>query len=330
MGRQERRSSGETKSASGKGRLIAVGTGIGVVVIIAAVMVAISMNSSKSQSSTSETSSNSRTVSWIHVHGLGIDPSDSSILYIATHGDFYKSVNGGTPIKVDKERADYMAFNAPQTSGVPLYASGHPSTGGNTGLIKSMDGGQTWQTISSVTSPMPVDFHAMALGKSDPNIIIGYDSAGRGLFKTIDAGKTWDKLDGPVDYVAALAMSPSDPKIVFAGTGKGLFQSNDGGESWTQLNQYKGLAVLALAFDADGNLYASTEEFGLAVSPDLGRTWESINRPPNNLTTTSIAVDSQSKMIYVAGFASPQGYQEVYRSASDEKDWQLVGTNKEL
>jgi photosystem II stability/assembly factor-like uncharacterized protein len=329
MGRQERRSSGETKSASGKGRLIVVGAAIGVVVIIAAVMVAISMNSSKSQSSTFETSSNSRTVSWIHVHGLGIDPSDSNILYIATHGDFYKSVNGGTPIKVDKQRADYMAFNAPQTSGVPLYASGHPSTGGNTGLIKSMDGGQTWQVVATILEP-PVDFHAMALGKSDPNIIIGYDSAGRGLFKTIDAGKTWDNLDGPGDYVAALAMSPSDPKIVFAGTDKGLFQSNNGGASWTQLNQYKGLAVLALAFGSDGNLYASTEEFGLAISPDLGKTWESINRPPDNLTTTSIAVDSQNKMIYVAGFASPQGYQEVYRSASDGKDWQLVGTNKEL
>jgi photosystem II stability/assembly factor-like uncharacterized protein len=329
MGRQERRSSGETKPASGKGRLIVVGAAIGVVVIIAAVIVAISMNSSKLQSSTFETSSNSRTISWIHVHGLGIDPSDSSILYIATHGDFYKSVNGGTPIKVDKERADYMAFNAPQTSGVPLYASGHPSTGGNTGLIKSMDGGQTWQVVDTILEP-PVDFHAMALVKSDPNIIIGYDSAGRGLFKTVDGGKMWNKLNGPGDYVAALAMSLSDPKIVFAGTDKGLFQSSDGGASWTQLNQYKGLAVLALAFDADGTLYASTEEFGLAMSPDLGRTWESINRPPNNLTTTSIAVDSQSKMIYVAGFASPQGYQEVYRSASDEKDWQLVGTNKEL
>jgi photosystem II stability/assembly factor-like uncharacterized protein len=328
MGRQEKRKS-KTKSASGKGRLIAIAAGIGVVVIIVAVMVAISMSSSKPQTSSSETSSNSRTVPWIHVHGLGIDPSDSSILYIATHGDFYKSVNGGTPVKVDKQRADYMAFNAPQTSGAPLYASGHPSTGGNTGLIKSMDGGQTWQVVATILDP-PVDFHAMALGKTDPNIIIGYDSANRGLFKTIDAGKTWDKLDAPGDYVAALAMSPSDPKIVFAGTDKGLFQSNNGGASWTQLNQYKGLAVLALAFDADGNLYASTVEFGLVVSPDLGKTWESISRPPDNLTTTSITVDSQNKMIYVAGFASPQGYQEVYSFILGGKDWQLVGTNKDL
>lgn len=277
----------------------------------------------------SEISSNSRTIPWIHVHGLGINPSDNSILYIATHGDFYKSVNGGKPAKVDKQRADYMAFNAPQTSGVPLYASGHPPTGGNTGLIKSTDGGQTWQVVATILSP-PVDFHAMAIGKNDPNIIVGYDSAGRGLFKTVDAGKTWEKLDSPnVDYIAALAISPNDANILFAGTGSGLFQSSDGGRLWSQLNQYQGIAVLALAFDADGNLYASTEEFGLARSSDLGKTWQNLNRPPDSLTTTSIAVDSQNNVVYAAGYAAPQGYQEVFKGNFDGSDWQLIGTNKE-
>ncbi|MBM2851656.1 MAG: hypothetical protein HW420_203, partial [Candidatus Nitrosotenuis sp.] len=160
-----------------------------------------------------------RTVFWRHIHGLGIDPSDRNILYIATHGDFYQSVNGGPPVKVDEQRADYMAFNAPYAQGVPLYASGHPATGGNTGLIKSTDGGKTWQQVATVLDP-PVDFHAMGVSKSDPNLIIGFDSAGRGLFKTIDAGQNWQTLQFP-EYVSALAISPSDPNAVFAGTGKG-------------------------------------------------------------------------------------------------------------
>ena len=323
MGKQDGR---ETRSASGKGKFIAIGIGI-VIVVAAAIGMALSMGKGNIQTPISETSSDSRTVPWIHVHGLDIDPSDSSILYIATHGDFYKSINGDTPVKVDKQRADYMAFNAPQTSGIPLYASGHPSTGGNTGLIKSIDGGQTWQVVATILNP-PVDFHAMAISKSDPNIIIGYDSGGRGVFTTVDGGKTWDKLDGPDDYVAALAMSPSDPKVMFAGTGKGIFQSNNGGASWIQLNQYKGIAVLALAFDSDGSLYASTEEFGLAKSSDLGKTWESIRQAPDSLTATSIAIDSENNIIYVAGYAAPQGYQEVFKSTIDGKDWRLVGTNK--
>jgi len=264
----------------------------------------------------------SRTVGWQHIHGLGIEPADRIILYIATHGDFYHSHDGNPPFKVDIVRADYMAFNAPPSAGIPLYASGHPSTGGNTGLIRSTDGGQSWESVAKVLEP-PVDFHAMAVSRSDPNVIIGFDSGGRGLFKTVDSGKTWETLQYP-DYISALAISPSDSQIVFAGTGKGIFQSNDGAKSWIQLDEYKGITILAMSFDENGVLYASNQ-FGLSRSSDLGETWEKINKP--DLTITSIAVDSQNKIIYIAGYSS-QGFQEVYRSLDDGASWQIIGTNK--
>ena len=264
----------------------------------------------------------SRTVGWQHIHGLGIEPADRIILYIATHGDFYHSHDGNPPFKVDIVRADYMAFNAPPSAGIPLYASGHPSTGGNTGLIRSTDGGQSWESVAKVLEP-PVDFHAMTVSKSDPNVIIGFDSGGRGLFKTVDSGKTWETLQYP-DYISALAISPNDSQIVFAGTGKGIFQSNDGAKSWIQLDEYKGITILAMSFDENGVLYASNQ-FGLSRSSDLGGTWEKINKP--DLTITSIAVDSQNKIIYIAGYSS-QGFQEVYRSLDDGASWQIIGTNK--
>ncbi len=266
----------------------------------------------------------SRTIFWRHIHGLGIDPTNHNILYIATHGDFYQSVNGGPPIKVDEQRADYMAFNAPADSGVPLYASGHPSTGGNTGLIKSTNGGKTWESVATVLDP-PVDFHAMAVSQSDPSVIIGFDSEGRGIFKTMDGGKTWERSENP-DVVTALTISPNDSQVIFAGTGKGIFQSNDGAKSWIKLEQYNGILVFALTFD-EKILYASTGQFGLSRSTDLGNTWEKINSP--KLTITSIAVDSQNNILYVAGYSSG-GYQEIYKTTNDGKSWDLIGTNKEL
>ncbi|MGI0002665.1 MAG: WD40/YVTN/BNR-like repeat-containing protein [Nitrosopumilaceae archaeon] len=309
-------------SKSNKGKLI----GIGVAVAIAiGVGIAISMKDSDLSETSSQETTDPRIVFWQHVHGLGIDPSDRSILYIATHGDFYHSISGAPPVKVDKIRADYMAFNAPQSPGIPLYSSGHPSTGGNTGLIKSTDGGQTWEVVSKVLEP-PVDFHAMALSKSDPNIIIGFDSAARGLFKTADAGTSWETLQYP-EYILALAILPTDSQVVFAGTGKGIYKSSDGAKSWTQLETYKGLGIFAMTFDEDDVLYVYTQTFGLVRSSDLGKTWENVNGPA--LTITSIAVDSVKDVIYVAGH-SPQGFQEVYRSLDDGTTWQLIGTNKEL
>lgn len=293
---------------------------VGIMAIIIGVGTLFILDTENSISSTAS----SRTVSWRHIHGLGIDPSTRSILYIATHGDFYHSHDGGPPFKVDIVRADYMAFNAPANEGSPLFASGHPSTGGNTGLIKSTDGGQSWESVAKVLDP-PVDFHAMSVSKSDTDIIIGFDSGGRGLFKTTDGGKTWETLEYP-DYVSALSISPYDSKIIFAGTGKGIFQSNDGAKNWIHLEEYKGITVLALVFDENGVLYASTSNFGLSRSTDLGKTWEEINRP--NLAITSIAVDSQNKIIYVAGY-SPDGFQEVYKSSDDGMNWQIIGTNKE-
>lgn len=271
---------------------------------------------------------NPRTIFWRHIHGLGIDPVDRTVLYIATHGDFYQSVNGGAPIKVDEQRADYMAFNAPYSRGTPLYASGHPATGGNTGLIKSTDGGKTWQQVATILEP-PVDFHAMSVSKSDSNVIIGYDSAGRGLFKTNDAGRTWESLPIP-DYITTLAIDPNDVNVVFAGfagTQKGIAKSTDGGTSWMMLDGYNGLTIFTLYFDDNGILYTHTSESGLAKSIDMGQSWQKINKP--DLTIMSIAADPYNKIIYVAGYSS-DGFQEAYRSLDDGNNWNLIATNKEL
>ena len=301
-------------------------------VIVAIILIDSSLISEPSQSMGDLTVNDSvvdkdRIIDWRHVHGLGLDPADDSILYIATHGDFYQSISGAPPIKVDKIRADYMAFNAPLVSGFPLYASGHPSTGGNTGLIKSNDGGITWEHVSNVIEP-PVDFHAMATSKQNPEMLIGFDSGARGLFKTIDGGKTWETIEPPAfEYISALAISPNDSELIFAGTGNGIYKSSDGGETWIPLETYQKMAVYALAFDDDGKLFSSVKTFGIVQSNDLGESWESLIRV--DLTVSSIIADSQNEEIYVGGYSSG-GFQEVYKISYDATSYEMIGTNKGL
>ncbi len=292
------------------------------IVVVGIVITFVAANTFVTSTEPQDEPANPRTVSWQHVHGLGIDPVDRTILYIATHGDFYQSISGAPPVKVDQKRADYMAFNAPPQPGYPLYSSGHPATGGNTGLIKSTDGGKTWQHVSNVLEP-PVDFHAMAVSKSDPNLILGFDSGARGLFKTTDAGKTWETLQPP-EYISALAIAPNDSNTIFAGTANGIFKSTDGGKTWNHIT-FQGLSIFSLAFDDDGVLYSSVKTIGFTKSANFGESWEGL--PALDLTITSIAPDLQKKVIYVAGFSSG-GFQEVYKLDYDLETYELIATNK--
>ena len=213
----------------------------------------------------------------------------------------------------------------PPIPGVPLYASGHPSTGGNTGLIKSSDGGITWELVSTVLEP-PVDFNAMAISKQNPEIIIGFDSGARGLFKTADAGKTWDALEYP-EYISSLAISPDDSDLIYAGTGNGIFKSENGGHTWTHLESYQGLSVFALAFDDNRRLFASVKTFGIVHSDDFGKSWENIHNV--DITVSSIAADSKNGFLYVGGYSS-EGFQEIYKMPYDAESYEIIGTNKGL
>jgi len=298
---------------------------IGIIAIVSVSLIGLSSITDKSINTDNLSAIDPRIIDWRHVHGVGLDPADHNILYIATHGDLYQSISGASPVKVDKIRADYMAFIAPPITGAPMYASGHPSTGGNTGLIKSSDGGKTWETVSKVLEP-PVDFHAMTVSKQNPDIIIGFDSGARGLFKTVDAGINWEILEYP-EYISALAISPDESELLFAGTGNGIFKSGDGGKTWIHLNTYKGLRVLALAFDDDKVLFASIDSFGLVRSNDFGESWQDLSEI--DLTITSIATDSQNNELYVGGFSS-EGFQEVYKIPYDMNYYKMIGTNKGL
>ncbi len=270
-----------------------------------------------------------RIVYWNHIHGLGIDPNDSNIMYIATHGELYKSEDGSPPVKVENsERRDYMAFTADPSKSGMLYASGHPSTGGNTGFIRSSDGGVTWQKVSDVLNP-PVDFHAIAISSSDPNRLYGFDSEGRGLFKTTDAGSTWTNMTEPPSYISSLAIDPRNSDNIFAGTEKGIFISTDGAHTWTQLNEFKGLAVHALAYSNNGTLFAYGDFIRFAKSNDNGQSWT--KGTLNNLsdTVTNIVMDKDLQTIYLSGY-SEQGFLSVYKSIDSGLSWKLIGTNRDL
>ena len=105
-----------------------------------------------------------------------------------------------------------------------FYASGHPGPGSDLpnpfGLIRSTDGGKTWEQLSRQGES---DFHALTTTKSG---IVGLrrgtsHQPGRKTWTTVAAGFA----------PAALAGHP-DSDTVLATTPEGIQRSTDGGKTW--------------------------------------------------------------------------------------------------
>src|SRR5437773_5254953 len=75
-----------------------------------------------------------------------------------------------------------------------------------------------------------------------------FGSVNGGVWETNDAGRTWAPIFDaqPIGSIGALALAPSNPRILYAGTGEsdmrsdiaqgdGMYRSSDGGKSWSHI-----------------------------------------------------------------------------------------------
>jgi hypothetical protein len=284
---------------------------------------------SSSGSGGSSTTTSSQVGNWRDVHGVGVY---DGTLYLATHNGLFKKANSGWEL-VGNDNSDLMGFVlSPVREGV-IYSSGHPPTGGNLGFRKSTDGGQTWQTISSVTSPMPVDFHAMDASAADENLIYGSPGGGNDIYVTHDEGKIWEKLSPPA-RVISLAVHPSNANVVYAGTTDGLFVSSDQGRSWSSVNAdlLEG-AVTGLGFSGNISYAYLAPEQGdgyIIKSSDSGQTWAKTDGQIPGVQGAWKFSEGENGEVYTiviqestfGGTAS-----SVYKSADGGTSWILEGTN---
>lgn len=108
-----------------------------------------------------------------------------------------------------------------------------------------------------------------------------------GVYKTEDNGRHWRVINnGLASYaVYSLAVSPSEPEVVFAATEEGLSKSTDGGEHWRtlphsgkkelRLTGERKLSIRAIAVDPGNGriVYAASPGGKVFKSTDGGETW---------------------------------------------------------
>jgi len=124
-----------------------------------------------------------------------------------------------------------------------------------------------------------------------------------GLMKTTDNGGTFTSLTDKENFAStgAVAVAPSDPKIIWLGTGEasdrnsagwgvGVYRSADGGTTWAGagLRETKVIARIAVHptdpavayVAAVGDLWTDSADRGLFKTTDAGRTWKPVLQAP--------------------------------------------------
>lgn len=197
-----------------------------------------------------------------HYHGLAVDPADPSRLYLATHHGFYLVGADGMATRLSDVQ-DFMGFTPHPADPLVLYASGHPSGGGNLGFLMSVDGGASWRQISPGLHG-PVDFHQMDVSPADPQVIYGIYG---GVQISRDGGKSWS-MAGPVpEGMIALAASARSADHLYAATRIGLLHSRDAGATWA-IVAFDREPVSMVATGPNDTLYAYVVGRGLVAAKE--------------------------------------------------------------
>ncbi len=156
-------------------------------------------------------------------------------------------------------------------------------------------------------------------------LIFYMGATGGGVWKTEDAGLTWFNIsDGffKTGSVGAIAVSPSDPNIVYVGMGEspirgnvshgdGLYKSTDGGKTWIHLGLKDTRQIARIRIHpqnpdliyvaALGHVYGPNDQRGVFRSRDGGRTWEKILYRSDRAGAIDLILDpTNPRIIYAA------------------------------
>jgi PKD repeat protein len=177
------------------------------------------------------------------VSAIAIDPSDTDIIYIGTG---------------DKDASDNYSV----------------------GILKSTDGGTTWNTTGmNWTIYQNRTIAKLLINPNSPNIL--YAATTVGLFKTTDGGDNWTNiLSGDIDD---LEFKPFDYNTIYASTRR-FYKSTDGGDNFTETSGLPNSSRVQIAVTEDDPdvVYFFSSGSGIYRSDDSGESFSFRSTQPTN------------------------------------------------
>ena len=169
----------------------------------------------------------------------------------------------------------------------------------------------------------------------DPNVYY-FAGAASGVWKTTDGGVTWKSVwdDQPISSIGSLAISPSNPNVIYVGSGEanirgnvaagnGIYKTTDGGKTWTHVWKQEGQIGTMVVHPTNpdiayaavlGHAFGPNKERGVYRTTDGGKTWEQVLKKDENTGASDVAMDPNNPNILFAGLWQTRRYPWVMAS----------------
>lgn len=178
------------------------------------------------------------------------------------------------------------------------------------GVVRSLDGGDTWTDISGdllalagherLQSPLAtgdpnegmMDTHALAISRAHPGTVLLANRMG--LFRSHDKGTHWAEMGigrfSELTYARDVQASPHDPECLYAALSiaadsdaGSLYRSRDFGETWQRFDDNQPinstLMILAQSRGDPDRIYCGARRGQVFGTEDGGTTWRQVPLP---------------------------------------------------
>ncbi|OZV67224.1 glycosyl hydrolase [Winogradskyella aurantia] len=270
---------------------------------------------------------------------VALDPNNNNVIWVGSgennnqrsvaYGDgVYKSIDGGKTWKnMGLKTSEHIGkvIVHPENSNIVYVAAIGPlwGKGGERGLYKTEDGGETWKAVLEVNEHTGVN--DVVMDPRDPNVLYASTlqrrrhvytyvggGPGSGLHKSVDGGITWEKIQNglPNEELGriGLAISPANPEIIYAiveaANGKGgFFASTNRGASWekrsshvTSGNYYQEI----IADPVDENTVYSMDTW-MAVTHNGGKSFELVGENTKHVDNHCMWINPNNNEHWIVG-----------------------------
>ncbi|WP_460219480.1 glycosyl hydrolase [Psychroserpens sp. MEBiC05023] len=270
---------------------------------------------------------------------ITIDPNNSNVIWVGSgennnqrsvsYGDgVYKSIDGGQTWKnMGLETSEHIGriIVHPENSDIVYVAAIGPlwSKGGDRGLYRTSDGGQTWEAILTVDEHTGVN--DVQMDPRNPDILYASTfqrrrhvftyvggGPGSGMHKSTDGGNTWIEINTGLPKTElgriGLAISPANPEIIYAiveaADGKGgFFASTNRGASWEKRGSHKTSGNYyqeIIADPIDENTIYSMDTW-MSVSHNGGKTFEHVGEVTKHVDNHCMWIDPNNNKHWLVG-----------------------------